>query len=414
MCRKACSSYSVGGYCFFASRFYRRGVNAMEHRGRVFPIGLVVTTLTLIVIAFGFAVFAFWLHDGETAELETPGSEAAGSTVAGLASAPVTSMLVSGRATSGVALSTITATAGATYPTVSTQTVASISTEQMLAGQVPVAPLPFDGEQAMTHVKVLAEDIGPREAGSEQEEAAKDYVVDYLTSLGYQAYVTAFALPDGRVSHNIRAAQPGASLSTIILGAHIDTVATSPGANDNGSGVGVVLELARDLHAADVSPRVEFVFFGAEEVVGDDPNQHHLGSRHYVDMLTPEETAELAGMISVDMIAYGNEFLVRTMDRGPLDLANMLLKLAADTGVSAIYAPDPGETGWSDHEAFENAGYPVAWLERRPDATHHTADDTYVHCEPALVQQTGELLLSFITTLKAGDLQLLQAAAAVR
>lgn len=373
----------------------------MERRGRVFPIGLVVTTVTLIVIAFGFAVFAFWLHDESAAELETSRATVR-STVAGLTSNPVMSSPVSGPGPSGAAVPTTSAPAAAMSSTTAT------------AAAVPVAPLPFDGIRAMTHVRALAEDIGPREAGSEQEEAAKDYVADYLTGLGYQVYVTAFALPGGRVSHNVRAVKPGASLSTVILGAHIDTVAGSPGANDNGSGVAVLLELARDLQPASVLPRLEFVFFGTEEVVGDDPNQHHLGSRHYVDMLTPEEAAELAGMISVDMVAFGNEFLVRTMDRGPLDLANMLLELAADTGISAIYALDPGETGWSDHEAFENAGYPVAWLERRPDATHHTADDTHAHCEPELVQQTGEFLLSFITTLEAGDLEMLQAAAGAR
>ena len=47
--------------------------------------------------------------------------------------------------------------------------------------------------------------------------------------------------------------------SLVVVGAHIDTKAGAPGGNDNASGVGVVLELARDLHDADTAATIEFV-----------------------------------------------------------------------------------------------------------------------------------------------------------
>jgi hypothetical protein len=61
----------------------------------------------------------------------------------------------------------------------------------------------------------------------------------------------------------------------IILSAHIDSAGT-PGAQDNASGVAVLLELARTLPGMDLPFRLRFVFFGAEEV-------GLFGSRAYLD-----------------------------------------------------------------------------------------------------------------------------------
>ena len=61
----------------------------------------------------------------------------------------------------------------------------------------------------------------------------------------------------------------------IILSAHIDSAGT-PGAQDNASGVAVLLELARSLPKLDLPVRLRFVFFGAEEI-------GLLGSKAYLD-----------------------------------------------------------------------------------------------------------------------------------
>lgn len=64
----------------------------------------------------------------------------------------------------------------------------------------------------------------------------------------------------------------------IILCAHIDSYAGSPGANDNASGVGVMIELARYFHALEnqLTCQLKFIAFGAEEL-------GILGSRFYVE-----------------------------------------------------------------------------------------------------------------------------------
>lgn len=63
----------------------------------------------------------------------------------------------------------------------------------------------------------------------------------------------------------------------ILIGAHLDSYRDSPGAGDNGSGIGVMLELARFLKQNEnqLNAVVKFIAFGAEEL-------GVLGSRKYV------------------------------------------------------------------------------------------------------------------------------------
>ena len=67
--------------------------------------------------------------------------------------------------------------------------------------------------------------------------------------------------------------RPGTPL--VLVSAHYDTVAGSPGADDNGSGVAAVVELGRALAGAEIQGRVLLAFFDLEE-------RGLLGSRHFV------------------------------------------------------------------------------------------------------------------------------------
>ncbi len=126
--------------------------------------------------------------------------------------------------------------------------------------------------------------------------------------------------------------------------------------------------------------------------------------------LTDDERSALVGMISVDMVGYGTEFTVRTMDRGPQALRDSIKAYANDHGVSARFLKDGGKYGWSDHEPFELAGYPAVWLEWREDPHYHTARDTYAHCDPDDVQTVGAMVLGFLHQLTQADLDALAAA----
>jgi aminopeptidase YwaD len=339
-----------------------------------------VAALVLVLIAAGLAVFAFW-PDGSP-----PG---AGNLPVATTTAPATAT------TMPVGPDPV----ATSVPVPSSTSLSTTTTEPP-----PTPPLAFDTGLAMEHIRALATVIGVRPSGSEAENAAVSYAADYLAGLGYSVVVTDVPLPNGKTSHNVRAVRPGSSPWVLTLGGHLDSKTTTPGGNDNASGVAVVLELARDLVDADITPTVEFVLFGAEEIIGSDKNHHHYGSRRYVEDMTEQQRAALAGMVSVDMVGYGQELTIRNMGRGPQLLTDLLLASAAERGISSSYSRDTGPTGWSDHEAFEDAGYPVAWLEWQDDPTYHKAGDTYEHCDSEVVRQSGEMLLDFLAGLSEAAL----------
>jgi Zn-dependent M28 family amino/carboxypeptidase len=92
---------------------------------------------------------------------------------------------------------------------------------------------------------------------------------------------------------NVRGTNPKAG--SIVLAAHYDSVLNSPGADDNASGVAVVLEMAR-LFAEKPTPRtLKIVFFDQEEV-------GLLGSFAFTGK--PENLTNLQAAIILDMVGY--------------------------------------------------------------------------------------------------------------
>jgi len=265
----------------------------------------------------------------------------------------------------------------------------------------------FNATRAMQLVRALSTNIGVRQAGSASELRAAYYIRNRLREAGYTPVVRTFALPGGRRSQNVVATLPGSSARRVILGAHYDTKRPSPGANDNATGVAALLEIARELKDEKLTPTVEFVFFGSEETIDSNPNHHHYGSRSFVASMSAARRRATAGMLSVDMIGFGPELRVRTMGRGPQTLRRALLKYAAARGVGASYLRDPGKYGWSDHEPFELAGIPAAWIEWRDDPVYHTARDTTGHVSAAKVKSVGVLVLGYVRSLDAAALEAL-------
>lgn len=262
----------------------------------------------------------------------------------------------------------------------------------------------FDAGRAMSDVRAL-EGFGVRVAGSPAERRAATYIARRLREMGYSASLVDVPLGNGRTSTNVVARKRGHSDRIVVLGAHYDSKSPSPGANDNLTGTAALLEIARIFSAEPVVPTVEFVFFGAEETIDDDPNHHHFGSRHHVARMSPAEKDSVAAMLSVDMIGVGHEFAVRTMGVGTKRAADRLRTLAGDRGWRLVYLRDVGPTGWSDHEAFELAGIPAAWIEWRNDPVYHTAKDRSGHLNERCIEQAGQLTLDFVRSMDEDKLE---------
>lgn len=264
----------------------------------------------------------------------------------------------------------------------------------------------FDDARAMAHVRALA-GLGPRRAGSAAERAGADYIAAQLRSYGYAVSTPTFAIPGG-TSRNVIAERAGTSGHVVVIGGHMDSHWRSPGGNDNASGVAVTLELARLFAQIDPEATIRFVAFGAEEISGDDPWDHHFGSHAYVNGLSSAQRTQHAGMISVDMVGYGTVFNVRSMLVGPTSMVVSLQKWGAKYGQPLPFLEDYGVWGWSDHEAFEFAGIPAAWVEWRTDPVYHTSRDTAAHVQQPKLRSTGYLLRGWVLEQDAADLDALR------
>ncbi|MEU6999935.1 M28 family metallopeptidase [Nonomuraea sp. NPDC046570] len=91
----------------------------------------------------------------------------------------------------------------------------------------------------------------------------------------------------------------GRTDNVVVLGGHLDSVEDGPGINDNGAGVGALLEVALRMATTKPANAVRFAFWGGEEF-------GLLGAQHYVNSLTEQERANIGLYLNYDMIASPN------------------------------------------------------------------------------------------------------------
>jgi hypothetical protein len=215
------------------------------------------------------------------------------------------------------------------------------------------APRPFDVARAYALVE-LQLSYGPRPAGSPAERAVARRLVGMLPHGRFEA------VPGGL--RNIVGSLPGRE-PAIVIAAHYDTTPVPGylGANNSATGVGAVVELARDLEADHPSdPRaIDFVLFDGEEAPVADPTDFYAqgdrGSRAYVSA-HPGATKE---MILLDFIALHNQVLRRELGSDP-GLWARLRTAARSAGAGAMFptGTQPVEI-LDDDTPFSRAGVPA-------------------------------------------------------
>jgi len=114
-------------------------------------------------------------------------------------------------------------------------------------------------QRLVEHVRYLSVTLGDRSVYRPQVlKAAEDYVKQKFLDLSYEIERQSFIYLKQEVANIIAGVRDPAGY--YILGAHFDTVAGTPGADDNASAVAVLLEAAR--LARSLSPRPPWVFIG--------------------------------------------------------------------------------------------------------------------------------------------------------
>ncbi len=252
---------------------------------------------------------------------------------------------------------------------------------------------------AFGHLCELAKEVGWRQSATKEELKAAEFLIDRFTEFGYSPETQDFQVRIvhlRRGSSNIILELPGQGEGVVILGAHYDTVRNSVGANDNASGVGVLLALAERLAQPPWSSQMvsvfpftlRFIAFGSEET-------GMTGSWHYVGQLTDEEVSAIKVMINLDSVGSG------TYLRGPGDrwLTIDVSVLASREGVSYTSVTE-GYSG-SDHVPFKySAEIPVISFFGSDMSRINTRGDTIEFINPVLLGDTAVLVLKLLASLE--------------
>ena len=206
-----------------------------------------------------------------------------------------------------------------------------------------------------------------------QEEGKR--IQELLTTGEVQATVT--VQKQTNPSRNVIAEKPGTGQGVVVLGAHYDTVPNVAGANDNASGTGVLLALAKAAAGGSQSSfpfTLRFIAFGSEET-------GLRGSRHYVNSLSEEERGQIRAMLNLDSLGSGEELRVSGAD----ELTTRVVDTAAREGIPLSRSGGLLGGSSSDHASFDRAGIPVIFFFSRDSSRIHSPEDTIEFVNPELL-----------------------------
>jgi Zn-dependent M28 family amino/carboxypeptidase len=153
------------------------------------------------------------------------------------------------------------------------------------------------------HVDRLAGLIGPRTLGNPKSiEATIGYIKGQWKEMGHEIRDETYdALGDEAT--NLIVERKGAKRSDeiVLLGAHYDTVFTTPGADDNASAVAVLLEVSRLLRDHQSKRTARYVAFACEEPPHF--NLDTMGSQQHA-RISRQRGDNIVGMLCLEMVGY--------------------------------------------------------------------------------------------------------------
>jgi hypothetical protein len=280
-------------------------------------------------------------------------------------------------------------------------------------------------EQQLTAYIQTLENFGTRNTFSETQRddygigAARRWIHDEFMRINGGALQVAYddfpANIDGLVTNqrNVIATLPGTGdhPGAIVLMAHYDSrpidpndgSSPAPGADDNASGVALLIELARLLSSRPWNQTIIFAAFSAEE-------QGTYGSRHYVQNKMLEGRIFDAA-IDNDIVGGrpGIPQSIRVFSPGPDTNSSRQLARYLDL-LGGLYLPTfrvdiidslDREGRYSDHREFINAGIPgVRLTESEEDrANQHSGGDTSDKIDYSYLRQVAQLNLAVVANM---------------
>jgi hypothetical protein len=278
---------------------------------------------------------------------------------------------------------------------------------------ISTSPLQFNAARAYGSIEEFVTRCPNRIFGSIESRAASGYLGDELEKLGYEtdyARLSARIIRHKEVGQNVLGYKAGHDSRIIALAAHFDTAETTEqGAMDNGSGVCVLMEIARVLSEAPPNRSLLIIFTDGGEwgMLG----AADLASRY-------AERDRIAAVLSLDNVATGDLAALQLDETGMLKgftppwYRMLALEAAEKEGLPVQYTSGLREhlartfyIPWSDQGPFLNTGIPainLASLSVNRDytkAVYHTPQDTVEKLKISSVESFGQAAERIVRTL---------------
>ena len=286
-------------------------------------------------------------------------------------------------------------------------------------------PVPaFNADSAYAYIQQQV-DFGPRVPNTEPHNQTRDWIIAKLESFGLAVQTQEFTETayDGKVLQltNIIASYQPEKKKTVLLAAHWDTRRVADkdserrdepidGANDGGSGVAVLLEIARAISSGEeaLDVGVDFIFFDGEDDGIPQDSQHNsdntnwwcLGSQHWAE--TPHEPGYSAFYgILVDMVgARGARFFQEGVSlQYAAGIVDKVWKNGHHLGYSDFFQMRKSHAITDDHiPVNEVANIPmINIIDYSPDRGfghyHHTHSDNMDIIDKHTLKVVGETVL---------------------
>lgn len=296
------------------------------------------------------------------------------------------------------------------------------SAEEDKREELHVSRPAFDADSAYFYVEQLVS-FGPRVPNTEAHRLSGDWLVARLREFGWEvkeqnAVLEAFDGTRLNARNIFAQLNPGRS-DRILLLAHWDSRPWAdqdpdpakrkeavPGANDGASGIGVLLEIARQLKLQKSDAAVDILFVDAEDW-GDEGNEESwaLGTRYFAEN-PPVEGYRPLQAILLDMVGskdarFGKEYFSQQSNPG---LLNRVWSKAAELGYGSYFQPGFGGAVTDDHVQLISHGIPsIDIIDYRYspeyqgfDPVWHTTADNMDNISKETLRAVGETVVAIV------------------
>lgn len=283
----------------------------------------------------------------------------------------------------------------------------------------------FDADRAMGYLRDLC-DIGPRISGSEGMKKQQDLLQKHFESLGAKCQYQRFTAKQKSQKEPVEMANLVVSWNPerqrrVIICSHYDTRPIADqepdprnwrkpfvSANDGGSGVALMMELAHHMKDLKSQVGVDFVFFDGEEYIFDtgtnkgDGDLYFFGSEHFAREYRRGKSGQrYLGAVLLDMIGgKGARFPVEQHSMASAGgLVQTLWSIAEERRCPA-FVNVRGDSVLDDHIALNKAGIPAVDIIDFSYKNWHKLSDVPENCSGDSFAQVARVLVTWLERIR--------------